>query len=315
MRELFSANAESVLNEVTGMSDLRGIGRSVEELLALKEGAAGGSALPSIRKKAMPRAFEEGEMPDIRQDSEEVQIVSYPQKSETTRILKVERYAPKLGGSSIIEERRFADEVASKGMFSTGSSGIQTSEDVLEPESGRKPQREFKSFEAELLFAKEKALRLLGDMDRTKKELSERLARGGVGEEAIRKTMEYLERYNYLDDARYARHYYARFRAERGARRIRLELMKKGIDKETLIAVLSEEDDANAENEKTRCAALAKKRAAGQNLSDPKALSRLVAYLARRGFREADIWAAVREIAENKENKEGKDDLYTYRLF
>ena len=73
------------------MSDLRGIGRSVEELIALKKGAAGGSAFPSIRKKAMPQAVEEGEMTDLLQDSEEGQIVSYPQKSEATRILKAER--------------------------------------------------------------------------------------------------------------------------------------------------------------------------------------------------------------------------------
>ena len=111
--------------------------------------------------------------------------------------------------------------------------------------------------------------------------------------------MEYLERYNYLDDARYARHYYARYCAERGERRIRVELLKKGIAREIVETVFADAEAAETEGERERCLALAKKRAAGQDLSDPKVRSRLLGYLARRGFREADIRASLREM-ENK---------------
>ena len=164
------------------------------------------------------------------------------------------------------------------------------------PEDGRKSPRAFKSPEAELLFAKEKALRLLGDMDRTKKELSERLSRAGCSEQAIQETLKYLAGYGYVDDARYARHYYARYCAERGERRIRLELLKKGIAREIVETVFADAEAAETEGEGERCLALAKKRAAGQDLSDPKVRSRLLGYLARRGFREADIRASLREL-------------------
>ena len=133
-------------------------------------------------------------------------------------------------------------------------------------------------------------------MDRTKKELSERLSRAGCSAQSIQKTLEYLARYGYVDDARYAGHYYARYCAERGERRIRLELLKKGIARETVEAVFAEAEAAETEGERGRCLALAKKRAVGQDLSDPKVRSRLLGYLARRGFREADIRVALREI-------------------
>ena len=237
------------------MSDLRGVGRSVDELFARKEDAAPGGVLRPLRKK-QSRSFAPEE------------------RTET----------PSPG------------EAPEDGRKSPRVSGTETPCFGEAPEDDRKSPRVFKSPEAELLFAKEKALRLLGDMDRTKKELSERLSRAGCSAQSIQKTLEYLARYGYVDDARYAGHYYARYCAERGERRIRLELLKKGIARETVEAVFAEAEAAETEGERGRCLALAKKRAVGQDLSDPKVRSRLLGYLARRGFREADIRAALREI-------------------
>lgn len=75
-----------------------------------------------------------------------------------------------------------------------------------------------------------------------------------------------------------------------------MELLNKGVDRETIEMILSENGQSDRADERKRCLALAKKRAAPQDFSNPKVRSRLFAYLARRGFREADIWAALREI-------------------
>ena len=118
------------------MSDLRGVGRSVDELFARKEDAAPGGVLRPLRKK-QSRSFAPEE------------------RTET----------PSPG------------EAPEDGRKSPRVSGTETPCFGEAPEDDRKSPRVFKSPEAELLFAKEKALRLLGDMDRTKKELSERLSR------------------------------------------------------------------------------------------------------------------------------------------
>lgn len=154
--------------------------------------------------------------------------------------------------------------------------------------------RTFKTKDEELLFAKEKALRLLGDMDRTRKELTDRLLKAGCGEDVVQQTLAYLSRYSYVDDERYARSYLSRYTAERGRKRIRMELLQKGVPTETLEAVFADTEDAEAERE--RAAALARKRAAGLDLSSPRDRNRLLGFLVRRGFREGDAYMALREL-------------------
>lgn len=294
------------------MSDLRGVGRSVEELLARMEGAAGGSALSSIKeevqagdaglakkpvfsvKKEASPAGDEGFSGNLAYIIEERRLGGEGESEELSAESMSETETPDRYNDEDRKPDLYADEDRKPDSYADEDRRPDSCAD-----EDRRPQRVFKSFEEELLFAKEKAFRLLGDMDRTKKELSERLTRVGVGEEAIRKTLEYLSGYGYVDDERYARHYYAHYCAGRGQRRIRMELLKKGIDKETVETVLSEADDTETENERERCLALARKRAAGQDLSDQRVRSRLLGYLARRGFREADIWAALRKLSQD----------------
>ena len=56
----------------------------------------------------------------------------------------------------------------------------------------------------EVRKAKEKAMRLLLQQDRTEKELRDRLYRAGFSETASEAAMQYVSGFGYLDDRRYA---------------------------------------------------------------------------------------------------------------
>ena len=66
--------------------------------------------------------------------------------------------------------------------------------------------------------ARLRALNLLKVRDRSHKELIQRLKQDGYPEEVIRQTIEYVDSYHYVDDARFARNY-IEYRGHRKSRR------------------------------------------------------------------------------------------------
>lgn len=126
----------------------------------------------------------------------------------------------------------------------------------------------------------ELAARALRHRDRSRRQLDDRLARAGVGEERRHETLETLERIGYVDDARFA----AR-RAEALAGRgygdagIRHILAAEGVPSETIEAAV-----ATLAPERDRAADIV--RSAG-------ATPRTAAQLLRKGFDAETVVAAV----------------------
>ncbi len=84
--------------------------------------------------------------------------------------------------------------------------------------------------------AKSHALRYLSYRDRSKWELTQYLEKKEHSHPVIQQTLNYLTKLNYVNDQRFAMEW-GRFRIEKkkfGRNRLSLELLKKGIDKETL---------------------------------------------------------------------------------
>lgn len=128
--------------------------------------------------------------------------------------------------------------------------------------------------------ARERALYLLRDMDRTEHELRARLKRGWYPEPAIEETMAFLKEYHYVDDLAYARSYVE----ARGGKKSRAQLMqslwRKGIDR-ALAEELYEEIRPDTADQIQKL--LRKKGYTGQELSWEEK-EKLAAYLMRRGF-------------------------------
>jgi len=145
---------------------------------------------------------------------------------------------------------------------------------------------------SEFATAKKKALALLGARSYTRRQLCERLSRTASAE-AAEAAADRMEELGLLDDVDYALRY-ARELAENRSyapRRIRLELRKKGLDRETIeeaLASLGDRDDTAA------AVALLERRY--HMLSTPAEIRRAAALLERCGYDGGVIRTAIHAV-------------------
>lgn len=167
--------------------------------------------------------------------------------------------------------------------------------------------------EKELSKAKDTALKFLSYGMKTEKQVADKLKEKDFAEEVIRDTLAYLKELRYIDDMNYAQSYIKYAEAKRhGARRIKDEMIKRGIDKFTV-------EDAFYEYEQTRTAdgfevmseaeraeEEAMRIAEGKTVDD-----KLIAKVGRRlktlGFESEAIYQAVGKVMKMKKN--GEDDF------
>lgn len=150
-----------------------------------------------------------------------------------------------------------------------------------------------KSAADEIRRAKQKAMDLLLDMDRTEKGLRQKLERKGFSAAAVDAAVSYVKGYGYVDDVRYADHYIEVHSRSRSRQRIRYDLAQKGIDRGIIDAAF---EKAGAPDERPLIRTLAEKRADKYDLSDPKSRMKLASYLSRQGFAASDIWAVIADM-------------------
>lgn len=141
--------------------------------------------------------------------------------------------------------------------------------------------------------ARLRALNLLKVRDRSHKELIQRLKQDGYPEEVIRQTIEYVDSYHYVDDARFARNY-IEYRGHRKSRReLEYELALKGID---MYHLTETEDEMQLPDDKETIRELLMKRWGEEPSPDIKEKERMMRYLGRRGFRGGDILSVYRDL-------------------
>lgn len=140
--------------------------------------------------------------------------------------------------------------------------------------------------------ATKRAMHLLERMDRTEHQLREKLKTGGYPEECIDAAIEYVKRYHYIDDLRYASTY-VRLSQERLSRlQIKMKLSQKGIDRDLIDRALEEEYEAEEINQIYRLLEKRNYVAAG---ADEKEFRRTYQFLLRRGFRSSEILKAMKD--------------------
>lgn len=135
--------------------------------------------------------------------------------------------------------------------------------------------------------SKLKAMSLLMAMDRTEFELRHKLERVGYPDDVIDKTIKYIYSYGYLDDKKYAASHIRGRKYNKSKLVIKMELMKKGIDKDIIEETIRAQytfDDASEDPEIIAIKkAISKKRV---NLDDIswENKQKLIASLYRKGF-------------------------------
>ncbi|MDH3479745.1 MAG: RecX family transcriptional regulator [Gemmatimonadota bacterium] len=160
-------------------------------------------------------------------------------------------------------------------------------------------RKERLSYLADVEGAKRVALRLLATRPRSVQEVLRRLRHRGHNPSAAAQVVGRLESQGLLDDRAYAEHF-ARVRGERGHGRSRLlaDLLAKGVDRRLAERSIDKVLELEGGDQLAKARALAEKRVRQLGaLPRHKLERRLLAYLARRGFRGREVRDMVGEVA------------------
>ncbi|RKD21601.1 regulatory protein [Caminicella sporogenes DSM 14501] len=139
------------------------------------------------------------------------------------------------------------------------------------------------------------ALKLLSYRLRSEKEIKDKMNLKGYDAEVIDKTVKYLKEYNYINDFEFTNEFVREKLNKFGKKRIKLELINKGINEDIIDSVLNKEIDDDLEYEKAL--ELAKKKLKVYGQDDKNGVYRkLGLYLQRKGYNYRIITKILKEI-------------------
>ena len=136
--------------------------------------------------------------------------------------------------------------------------------------------------------ARERALYLLKSSDKTESEIRRKLREGYYPEAAIDSTIEFLREYHLVDDQDYGRRYIRTYGDKRSRKRLRFDLMQKGLDKAQISQLLEEE----AVPETEQIEEFLRRKGYDPKTISQKDKGKLVSALVRKGF-SYDVIAQV----------------------
>lgn len=142
--------------------------------------------------------------------------------------------------------------------------------------------------------AKKRCLHLLEKQDRTRADLREKLTSGGYPADIAEQAIDYAASYGYVDDRRYAANYIYFHQEKKSLRRLREDLMRKGIDRDVIDECL-EEASLTSDDQKIR--ELLEKKHYDQEQSDQKEKARMTRFLLGRGFPYDKVREALKSIS------------------
>ena len=144
--------------------------------------------------------------------------------------------------------------------------------------------------------AQEKALYLLEHRSHSKRELTEKIARTAASRQAAQAAADHLEEIGLVDDRAFAETYARELfqRKRYGARRVRQELARKGIDREIIDQVLALYEDQDP----GEAISLVLERRYPQWRQDERVRRRAVAALQRLGYSYEQIRSALGGLEE-----------------
>lgn len=135
------------------------------------------------------------------------------------------------------------------------------------------------------LRAKKRAMNLLQKREYTTAALREKLRDGEYPEACVEEAVAYVESYGYVDDLRYARDFIVYNLDRKSRMRIEQDLMRKGIQKDTVRAVFEElEEEGTRQDEASMIRTLLDKKKYDAKNADVQEKQRMYAFLYRKGF-------------------------------
>lgn len=134
--------------------------------------------------------------------------------------------------------------------------------------------------------AKKRAMFLLERMDRTEHQLRDKLMQNGYPAVCVDLAIDYVKKYHYIDDLRYATNYISYQQKRKSRQKLKIDLLTKGIDKNVIEQALDEAFDSD---EQIKIRQILEKKHYDPKECDRKEKQKTYQYLMRRGFKGSDI--------------------------
>lgn len=167
-------------------------------------------------------------------------------------------------------------------------------------EGSELPEADYHEIMQEILpkRARLRAMNLLKNRDYTVAALRKKLQQGEYPEEIVEQALDYVAAYHYTDDLRYAGQYIVFHEASRSRKRIEMDLLTRGIPKETIQQAWNQwEAQGGIQDEEEQIRRLLQKRRLDARMADYKELQKTMAYLLRKGFASGTIRKVLREYS------------------
>lgn len=144
--------------------------------------------------------------------------------------------------------------------------------------------------------AKMRAMNLLQKRTYTEKQLTDKLRDGFYPEDVIEDAINYVKSFRYIDDLRYAVDYITYYGTAKPMAKLREDLMRRGIRKETFEAARLEWERVDGTvDEAEMVKQLLDKKGYSEEM-DIKEKRRIYAYLVRKGFSSDTITRAMKNL-------------------
>ncbi len=144
---------------------------------------------------------------------------------------------------------------------------------------------------------KERSLYLIEQSLKTESKLREKLTKSGrYSDEIIDETMEFLKKYDYINDMRFAELLIKQYSGSKSMREIEQKLYQRGVDQQCIKAAISqfrEDDESSMDSEMRAVKAAISKKCKDVSMLDSDAKRKLYASLMRKGFSYSIITKAL----------------------
>lgn len=144
---------------------------------------------------------------------------------------------------------------------------------------------------------RERSLYLLEQAPKTESKLREKLTDSGkYDDEIIEETLDFLKKYGYIDDGRFAIQLIKQYAGSKSIREIEQKLYQRGVAKEYIkeaISAFKEDEELSMESEMKAVKAAIRKKCRSVDLLDPDGKRKLYASLMRKGFSYSTVTKAL----------------------
>lgn len=152
--------------------------------------------------------------------------------------------------------------------------------------------------ESNFLKCKETSLRIITRCYKTESEMKDRLVEKGYNGKEIDKTIEFLKEYKFIDNRAYAQMYVRDRLRSQGTQKIKYALLRKGIDEEEIMEILSYVDSEKEEEVGTEIAIKKYKQLLKKEEDIYKIKSKLGTFLLSRGYEYSLVKEIIRKVVD-----------------